>query len=59
MALGMNHRYTVWVGGMEVNDFLLSRREAKIYAEFWKQEGYDDVSIERISRRKYKKMTVR
>lgn len=57
MALGLGRRYTVFVGGMEVNDHLLKRREAKIFAEYWRQEGYDDVGIERLSCRRYKKMT--
>ena len=38
-------RYSVWVGGVEVNDYLLSKRDAKRVAEEYKNEGYDDVVI--------------
>ena len=37
--------YTVWVGGVEVNDFLLSKREAEKLAEKYINDGYDDVQI--------------
>ena len=48
--------YSVWVGGAEVNDFMLDRKTAKEIAEFWRNDGYDDVFIERTSRWRYKKM---
>ena len=47
--------YSVWVGGAEVNDFMLDRKTAKEIAEYWRDEGYDDVVLERISRWRYKK----
>lgn len=41
--------YTVWVGGCEVNDYYLkTREEAEEIADFYKDEGYDDVIIEPI-----------
>lgn len=52
----MKRRYSVWVGGGEVNDYLLSRREAQRLADYWRDEGYDDVFIERYSRRAHNKM---
>jgi hypothetical protein len=38
-------RFSVFVGGGEVNDSLLDKTEAKALAEFWKEKGYDDVVI--------------
>lgn len=37
--------YTVWVGGTEVNDHLLSLSEAEDLAFEYQQDGYDDVVI--------------
>ena len=39
--------YTVWVGGVEVNDYLLTEDEAISISEAWKNEGYDDVQIDK------------
>ena len=39
------NRYTVWVGGTEVNDHLLNREEAYALARVYKEDGYDDVQI--------------
>lgn len=41
-------RYSVWVGGVEVNDFYLSLDEAKVLALQYSSEGYDDVTIKKI-----------
>lgn len=42
-------KYTVWVGGTEVNDYYLeTRKEAERVAEVWLDENYDDVQIEEI-----------
>ena len=39
-------RYTVWVGGTEVNDnYLKSSEEAEELANKYREEGYDDVRI--------------
>ena len=40
--------YTVWVGGGEVNDFLLERQEAEMIALEWADKGYDDVYIWKV-----------
>ena len=40
--------YLVWVGGIEVNDFLLSKEQAEKLAEQYIKLGYDDVKIERV-----------
>lgn len=41
--------YTVWVGGVEVNDYLLSLDEANKTLDFYKALGYDDAVIENMS----------
>lgn len=38
-------QYTVFVGGAEVNDELLTIDEAEDLAEEYKKDGYDDVSV--------------
>jgi len=40
--------WTVWVGGIEVNDHYLTYDKAKSTAKFWKDEGYDDVKIQEV-----------
>ena len=39
--------FSVWVGGIEVNDCLLTKNEAEKLATAWKAKGYDDVHIEK------------
>jgi hypothetical protein len=41
--------WTVWVGGGEINDYLLTEQEAQELAQIWKDKGYDEVAIERIA----------
>jgi hypothetical protein len=41
--------WTVWVGGGEINDYLLTEKEAQELAQIWKDKGYDEVAIERIA----------
>ncbi len=43
----MKRKYSVWVGGVEVNDYLLSKQEAENLANEYKKDGYDDVQIEK------------
>ena len=38
--------FTVWVGGVEVNDYLLTRQEAEDLAFDFIEDGYDDVIID-------------
>jgi hypothetical protein len=40
--------YTVWVGGVEVNDNYVNEETAKSIANYWESHGYDDVVIETI-----------
>jgi len=42
-------RYTVWVGGVEVNDYLLTKEQAENLAFEYEQDGYDDVAIDEYS----------
>lgn len=40
--------WSVWVGGIEVNDYYLTKDEAENLAEEYRQDGYDDVVIEEV-----------
>jgi hypothetical protein len=42
-------KYTVWVGGVEVNDFYLTKAAAATVAEEYSNDGYDDVAIEKVA----------
>jgi hypothetical protein len=42
----LERKYSVWVGGTQVHDYLLTREEAKKLAQEWANEGYDDVVID-------------
>ena len=44
----MNEKYSVWVGGSEVNDYYLTLDEAQTIARQYITDGYDDVIIERV-----------
>lgn len=39
--------WSVWVGGGEVNDYYLTRKEAEKLAEEYRNDGYDDVVIDK------------
>lgn len=42
--------FTVYVGGVEVSDFLFTSYESALAtAEEWIADGYDDVSIEDVT----------
>lgn len=41
-------KYSVFVGGTEVNDYLLTRKEAENLASEYEDDGYDDVVIQEI-----------
>ena len=47
----MSEIYTVWVGGTEVNDYLLDKRKAFDLAQQYIDDGYDDVFVKRIETR--------
>ena len=44
----MERRYTVWVGGGEMNDNYLTHKEAISLADNCRATGYDDVVIEEM-----------
>jgi hypothetical protein len=42
-------KYTVWVGGTEVNDYYLeSEADAEKLADEYREDGYDDVIVEAV-----------
>lgn len=43
-------KYTVWVGGVEVNDFYLLWTEAVAIAGEYMSDGYQDVQVQRVVR---------
>ena len=38
--------YSVWVGGVEVNNYFLTKEEAENLAQLWIDDGYDEVTID-------------
>jgi len=45
----MNEKlFTVWVGGVEVNDYYLTLEQAEELAKEYELDGYNDVQIEEI-----------
>jgi hypothetical protein len=43
------NKWTVWVGGSEVNAYYLEKDQAESIAQAWKDKGYDDVIVERVA----------
>jgi len=41
-----NKTWTVWVGGVEINDHYLTHARALEVAKTWKSDGYDDVALD-------------
>jgi hypothetical protein len=37
--------YSVWVGGGEINDYLLTKEQAEKLAQEWRDDGYEEVAI--------------
>jgi len=42
----LSKSWTVWVGGAEVVDYLVTRERAEKIAQDWRDQGYDDVRLE-------------
>jgi hypothetical protein len=40
--------WTVWVGGVEVNEYYVDKDKADDIAKFWINKGYTDVAVERV-----------
>jgi hypothetical protein len=45
----MDRKYSVWVGGGEVNDYALDYETALRVAEGWRNDGYDEVQIQEVA----------
>ena len=43
-------KWTVWVGGGEVNSHYLEEHQAKDIAQAWIDKGYDDVVVEEVNK---------
>ena len=41
--------YTVWVGGGEVNNYLMTKENAEKLAQEYIDDGYDEVQIEEVT----------
>tara|TARA_R100001015_G_C4634922_1_gene202681 strand:+ start:202 stop:384 length:183 start_codon:yes stop_codon:yes gene_type:complete len=39
--------YSVWIGGTEINDYYMHKKQAEDLANQYIQDGYDDVKIEK------------
>jgi len=48
-------RYSVFVGGVEVNDYLVTLKEANKIALLWLEKGYDDVGIVKYTKKDLEK----
>ena len=44
--------YTVWVGGTEVTDYLLTKKEAVALATVFIEDDYDDVCVFNVKEEK-------
>jgi len=55
----MNKIYSVFVGGVEVNDFLVDLRTANKIMLAWIEEGYDDVGIVKYTKEDIEKIKER
>lgn len=44
----LNILYSVWIGGIEVNDFYLTKDKAIELYEEYEENGYTDICIEPI-----------
>ena len=42
--------YSVWVGGVEVNAYLLTESQANKLANEYSSDGYTDVCVEKIKK---------
>ena len=41
-------KYTVWVDGTEVNDYLLTKKQAQLLAAQYINDNYENVIIEKV-----------
>jgi hypothetical protein len=48
VQMNEDKNYTVWVGGVEVNDYLMTFEKAQLLADVYIDDGYDDVQVEEV-----------
>jgi hypothetical protein len=41
--------YSVWIGGIEANDYPMTQAQAAQLADHYKKQGYDDIAIEELT----------
>lgn len=41
-------KWTVWVGGGEINSYYLDKERAEELVQIWKDKGYDEVVAEEV-----------
>jgi len=46
----MENKYSVWVGGVEINDHYLNKKEADDLLRVYQDLGYNDVVIDNIDK---------
>tara|TARA_R100001086_G_scaffold19610_1_gene9488 strand:- start:135 stop:278 length:144 start_codon:yes stop_codon:yes gene_type:complete len=45
----MKKKYSVWVGGAEVNDYYLNLEQAESLKKVYLNDGYEDIYIEEVT----------
>lgn len=48
MTTEIKSRWTVWVGGVEVNDYYMTETDAQKLADEYKTAGYDDATAQEV-----------
>lgn len=46
-AYNQGWRYVVWIGGCD--DYFTNYEDAKLEYDIWKNEGYDEIGIEKLT----------
>jgi hypothetical protein len=49
MDTKIKKNYSIWIGGIEVNDYYLTKKEAKKLFKIYQEKGYTDIIIEKIN----------
>lgn len=49
MTTEIKSRWTVWVGGVEVNDYYMTETDAQKLADEYKAAGYDDATAQEVT----------
>jgi hypothetical protein len=48
MTTEIKSQWTVWVGGVEVNDYYMTETDAQKLADEYKAAGYDDATAQEV-----------